>query len=64
MIMGTARIEPEVPGWVSRKPESKPLMETSVSCAGIQGLSKVDSVAVWFPVATAEADQRMTTNMR
>lgn len=50
--MGTAMIEPEVPGWVFRKPESKPLMVASVSCAGIQGLSKVDSVAVWFPAVT------------
>lgn len=51
--MGTVRIEPEVPDWVFRKPESKPLMVTFVSCAGIQGLSKVDWVAVWFPIVTA-----------
>lgn len=28
-------------------------METFVSCAGMQGLSNVDSVAVWFPPVTA-----------
>jgi hypothetical protein len=53
MTMGTARVEPEVSGGVFRKPESKPLMEAFVSCAGIQGSSKVDSVAVWFPLVTA-----------
>lgn len=46
MSMGTLRMEPAVPGWVSLKPESKPLIVLFVSCAGMQGLLKVDSVAV------------------
>ena len=51
--MGTDRIVPEEPAWVSRKPELKLLTVTFVSCSGIQGLSKVDWVAVWFPLVTA-----------
>jgi hypothetical protein len=46
MTMGTVRIVPTVPGWVFRKLESNPLIVSSVSCAGMQGLLNVDSVAV------------------
>lgn len=44
--MGTVRMVPTVPGWVFRKPESKPLIVSFVSWAGMQGTLKVDSVAV------------------
>lgn len=62
--MGTLRIVPAVPGSVYRKPESKPLIETFVSCAGIQGLSNVDWVAVWFPFVTTVMIRMMTTDTR
>ena len=62
--MGTAKIESVVPGRVFRKPESNPLMVTFVSCAGMQGSLKVDSVAVWFPVATVVLIRLRLTDRR
>jgi len=40
--IGTLRMESGVPGVVFRKPESKPLIVTFVSWAGMQGLLNVD----------------------
>ena len=54
--MGTVRMVIAVPLPASRKPESKPLIVMSVSCAGVQGEENVDCVAVWLPNVTEKKD--------
>ena len=51
-VIDTGRFVIAVPLPASRKPEMKPLIETSESCAGTQGLTNTDWIAVWFPRVT------------
>ena len=46
-VMLTVRFVP-----TGRKPEMKPLMVGSISCAGTHGNSNVDWIAVWLPWVT------------
>lgn len=43
---------PAVPLIVLRKPELKPLIVMSVSCAGMHGDAKVLWITVWLPCVT------------